>query len=113
MNDREMLELGAKAAGFQWNPTISGSALYGCFETDVNQTTYAWNPFADDGDALQLAAQLEIDITYKAFGEDEVLVSASDDRFLGWFTVPYGNDKLAATRRAIMRAAAEIGKVVP
>lgn len=43
-----------------------------------------WNPLTDDGDALRLAVKLNLDIRYK--------------------------DSYAATRRAIVRAAAAIGK---
>jgi hypothetical protein len=101
-DDRELLEKAAKAVNNgAWHPLTHDTP------------NGAWNPLTDDGDALRLAAKLGIDVTYKAFGEDEVMTSASEDQFDGWFTEPYGDDKLAATRRAIVRAAAEIGRAMP
>ena len=102
MTDRELPEAAAKAAGME----------YLCWSKNKHGDK-AWNPLFDDGDALRLAVKLGIDVTYKAFGEDEVMVSASEDQFDGWLTEPYGDDKTAATRRAIVRAAAEIGKNTP
>lgn len=89
MNDKELTELAAKAFGV---------------------AAEGFSPLADDGDALRLATALELDITFNAFGDSEVMVSDSKDRFDGWFTEPYGTDKAAATRRAIIRAAAAIVK---
>jgi len=114
VTDRELLERAAKAAGYAvigWDnmlpdtPIVAGDR-YGCGAT----VKWVWMPLCDDGDALRLAVKLGIDVTYKAFGEDEVMVSASEDQFDGWFTEPYGDDKTAATRRAIVRAAAEMVK---
>ena len=104
--DRTLLEKATKAAGLHlvWN---SECACY--MRTDCIGTV-PWNPLKNDGDALRLATALELDITFNAFGDSEVMVSDSKDRFDGWFTEPYGTDKAAATRRAIVRAAAAIVK---
>jgi hypothetical protein len=112
MTDRELLEKAAKASGIEGEHRTEHLCVDGDW-MDVTAIFLAdgmgwWNPLEDDGDALRLAAELGIDVTYKAFGEDEVMVSASEDQFGGWFTEPYGDDKAAATRRAIVRAAAEI-----
>ena len=101
--DRELLELAFKA----WAPGENYVRLINDAGPDW------WNPLRKSGDAQRLAVKLGIDITFKAFGEDEVMTSASEDQFEGWFTEPYGDDKLAATRRAIVRAAVEIGKGMP
>ena len=117
MTDRELLELAAKAAGLvllQVPNTTQTDADWWAYEAKAKpNTAKPWNPLEDDAAALRLAVGLGIDVTHKAFGEDEVMVSASDDQFDGWFTEPYGDDKAAATRRAIVRAAAEIGKTMP
>ena len=102
MTDQELLELAAKAAGHNVRHVLANGGL------DIGADWEPWNPLADDGDALRLAVKLGIDVTHKAFGDDEVMTSASEDQFDGWFTEPYGADRLAATRRAIVRAAAEM-----
>lgn len=102
--DKELLELAAKAAGC----TIKWRDMKGGYERALITPKLNgewWNPIADDGDALRLAVALRllIDADYNdcvAAGccqFDEVLE-------------PVGNDRLAATRRAIVRAAAAIGE---
>lgn len=103
MTDRELLVFAFKA----WAPGENYIRLVNDAGPDW------WNPLRKDSDALRLAVKLSIDITFKAFGEDEVMTSASEDQFEGWFTEPYGTDKEAATRRAIVMAAAEIGRAMP
>ena len=71
-----------------------------------------WNPIEDDGDALRLAVKLNIQIDSDAFNNDVVVLFthqplASD---LETLTEPHNDDPYSATRRAIVRAAAEIGK---
>ena len=92
MNDRELLELAAKAAGYKYSDLCfsgeSGLVLLG----DPMQTY--WDPIADDGDALRLAVNLGL-VVNPGCAHDEK--NDLDD--------PY-----AATRRAIVRAAAEIGR---
>ena len=101
MTDKELLELAAKAAGIekdQWSdfymmPTMPNGSLIA--------KTGGWNPLTDDGDALRLAVKLGIDIGEACgwyYNNDE------DDE--------YNKDPYAATRRAIVRAAAEIGKTL-
>lgn len=90
MTDRELLELAAKAI------TTDIVKYNGVLFIDRRE----WNPLSDDGDALRLAVKLNIDIkpqySYEGPWEDG-----------GTLIDPY-----AATRRAIVRAAAEIGKGV-
>ena len=82
MTDREELELAARAAG---NGFVIGY----------------WNPLTDDGDALRLAVKLELDVMFAS------VRSVDDDVNI---TIEAGTDPYAATRRAIVRAAAEIGR---
>jgi len=103
MTDKELLELAAKAAGLPECGWMGPAFMY------VKDNTFTdWNPLTDDGDALRLAVKLKIAVTYP---EDESCVRV-------WYgsmeTEPLcddlGSDHYAATRRAITRAAAEIGK---
>jgi hypothetical protein len=99
MTDRELLELAASAAGYDVTYEIGYLTF---FRQDVVGRP-VWNPLTDDGDALRLAVKLEIVI--------EPGDSWSDAG--GWSTVyhcDHNDDHYAATRRAIVRAAAEIGK---
>ena len=111
MTDREMLELAAKAAGLklQWEsdgtlqnrmnrPTIP-------YESHGMNTAIDWNPLTDDGDALRLAVKLCITPGNYGCGCEAVSIDGVThcDEF-------NADDPCAATRRAIVRAAAEIGK---
>lgn len=100
MSDRELLELAAKAAGIElvWH----GDADPWCFAETV--AGIKWNPLADDGDALRLAVKLKMDLIVH-----ERLSSAAADGFLRR-SEHHKGDPYAATRRAIVRAAAEIGR---
>jgi hypothetical protein len=64
-----------------------------------------WNPLEDDGDALRLAVKLGMDI--RIYGTD-VRVACC-----GVIAMEGPPDLYAATRRAITRAAAEIGRNMP
>lgn len=107
MQDRELLELAAQAAGIKlwWR---GGKAI-------CNETGY-WNPLADDGDALRLAVRLHLRI-YQMPGHGDNCVVACADRIKGisqpWASESLGTDPYAATRRAIVRAAAEMSSAIP
>ena len=124
MTDRELLELAAKAFGFgKENPSDNphcwtaseypkGSGKHGALWNYVGHadTAELWNPLEDDGDALRLAVKLELD-----FYNSCISVRAIHrDRNTGASVKCRGNnpqmDPNAATRRAIVRAAAEIGR---
>ncbi len=92
MTDREQLELAAKASGLE--------------EAKMRIEFNQWNPLVDDGDAMRLAVQFGMNIHYPTMiGKSQVHVS-----FIKGVEETLFNDPLAATRRAIVRAAAEIGK---
>lgn len=102
MTDRELLEAAAKAAGFYHYEYRPGIGLRRYFE-DQGFVGPGWNPLTDDGDALRLAVKLGMHIF--ALGN---CVQAGPRGALE--TVAYlETDPLAATRRAIVRAAAAIG----
>ncbi len=111
MIDRELLELAAKAASLnikaqsvnaddRWIGLIVG-------EKHTREKKF-WNPLTDDGDAFRLAVKLWLTIDcHLSFVEvrrqnvqkDIVIHEKHDNK-----------DPYAATRRAIVRAAAEIGR---
>ena len=95
MNDRELLELAAKAAGYTFT---YGKEWWDEYELQVHGIR--WNPLTDDGDAFRLAVKLELNVLVGVAqdGEGRIIVETSLD------------DPYVATRRAIVRAAAEIGK---
>ena len=102
MTDRELLELAAKAAGYQIDGPASKYMVQGyTFDSLLRLNEQGghsvWNPLTNDGDALRLAVKLGIDIS-----------KSQVDYWDKNSTDPY-----AATRRAIVRAAAEIGKAMP
>lgn len=108
MTDRELLELAAKAAGIDgwWS-----GADY-CYGYNGNKNVpVPWRPLTDDGDALRLAVKLRLQVTPGTYKSDEFTVYRSGyaecHEYLHYLQEPY-----AATRRAIVRAAAEIGKAV-
>ena len=64
-----------------------------------------WQPLADDGDALRLAVTLRIEFEWWKNG---VSVKREDQSPM---PIEYvGDDPYAATRRAVVRAAAELGR---
>ena len=112
MNDKELLELAAKAAGVKalWSPD---GVLRDCTNGHPAQNIYSappWNPLVNDGDALRLAVKLHINIE---IWNVDTLIGANIylmGRGHGYFQERYTTDPYAATRRAIVRAAAAIGK---
>jgi hypothetical protein len=112
MTDKELLELAAKAAGIVLTPvTIRNVSEQGDdkfigfrIEHPCSDFKHGWfAPLTDDGDALRLAVKLGIHLT-----------NSDTDAWATQLTVtaiePLMGDPYAATRRAIVRAAAEIGK---
>jgi hypothetical protein len=99
--DRELLEAAAKAAGIElkWNHS-NGDA----FARRDGEYWSLWNPLTDDGDALRLAVKLlfEIDMDRRSIA----IRHQTGVKILKAFN----NDPCATTRRAIVRAAAEIGR---
>jgi len=118
MNDRELLEMAAKAAGLKarwfkvkkWRDYPTSRAV--CGHDDVFGTHHSkpWNPLADDGEALRLAVKLRMCLSVT---EDEADTAVWIDDDLVALPEPLGDDECAAMRRAIVRTAAEIGKSMP
>jgi hypothetical protein len=103
--DRELLELAAKAAG------IDGFFVDAGLNAGSNAFPKVWNPLTDDGDAFRLAVKLNFNVCKR---EHEVEIFNDDNgEFLCSISISEGDDPCAATRRAIVRAAAEIGRATP
>ena len=114
--DRELLELAAKAAGMKIHaknqaerdelidPSTAGLWI-------VNGQT-SWNPLADDGDALRLAVKLHLEIDHNHKLDNDMWVMASPNGLMAGPSVEIEDeaDRYAATRRAIVRAAAAVGE---
>ena len=96
--EHELLELAAKAAELPECGWMGPAFMY-----VKNNTFTEWNPLTYDGDALRLAVKLGIDV---CFGANYVIARGS----VQMPTVNNSNDPYAATRRAIVIAAADIGK---
>lgn len=94
MNDSELLEAAAQVAGIDLMPT-------GYVWRDDIAEMVPWNPLINDGDALRLAVALhfEVDATGDRVG--------AGDGLLGHYE-PCNGDRFAATRRAIVIAAAAL-----
>ncbi len=105
MTDRELLEAAAKAAGIELTGADRAAWL--------NQSSYGWNPRANSGDAFELAVVLNMPISYRRNQHGFFVVAEPPGPYL-FETEEISNAdaqaKLAATRRAIVRAAAAIGK---
>jgi hypothetical protein len=105
MNDRELLEAAARAAGIEldwlygwrgddkWEPWLGGKV---------------WEPLTDDGDALRLAIKLRLEIQPVDDDGVDIVRFTLDEPFGELLAHEGGADQYAATRRAIVRAAAAL-----
>ena len=101
MTDKELIELAAKAACLHVKvASNSGRGL------KVHGNCNWWNPLTDDGDALRLAVKLGIYVHCRAGSMMTSAIGDGDE----WVIENWSNDPTSATRRAITRAAAQIGK---
>ncbi len=94
MKYKELLELAAKAAGYEY--AKNGGYII------VDGIPRNWNPLTDDGDAFRLAVSMFRDIHFWYFDNS---VSVGNDQ-----RVVCGDDPCAAARRAIVYAAAWVGE---
>jgi len=111
LSDKELLELAAKAAGYEAYgvsglPSQKGGlVLYGAHDK------YSWNPLEDDGDALRLAVKLELICEYRRWANEAFVIHHALGRW--WAERRNGTDEDAtcrAMRRAITLAAAGIAR---
>ena len=130
MKDRKLLELAAMA---YWGSEIGDVCSIRWLEEDQcigymhadkqdhngNDVELCWNPLTDDGDAFRLAVKLRIDIDHGSPLDNSRYVCASccgiemvrdAVRAVEEFEDDVGVQRAYATRRAIVRAAAELAK---
>jgi hypothetical protein len=107
--DHELLKLAAEAANYDYEIRKEVNPYSMRFEHNFYlRNKIYWNPFENDGDALRLAVKLWLTIdchlsfvvVRRQDVQKEIVVHQKHDN----------NDPYAATRRAIVRAAAEIGR---
>lgn len=107
MTDKELIEMAAKAAGITGTWHRKGFVVYSGWMKGV------FNPLMDDGDALRLAVKLGMGISFCQYAPLDVYsvyiskVEHGDVLAVGCIT---GGDEFGVVRRAITRAAAQIGK---
>lgn len=99
MTDRELLEMAAKAAGIER------------LSFDRVRRDWPWNPLDDDGDALRLAVKLRLIVAWDRWNNnDYACIRHRDlDEEIG-LQIDQHPEKTA--RRAIVMAAAEIGRAM-
>ena len=102
--DRELLEAAAKAAGLT-DKIIWWENRY-IRDTGSAYAIIEWNPLTDDGDALRLAVALRIEIEPWIHGGSACARAAVGEILID--EPHYGDDPGRATRRAIVRTAAEM-----
>ena len=115
MTDRELLKLAAKAAGIQFSE-LGGGARYAP-QPGIMQPYVLWNPLTDDGDALRLAVKLaesapgtHFTLSISKIHDGRGFADAGFFSHINPTEQVVDPDLAAATRRAIVRAAAEIGR---
>lgn len=110
---RKLLDLAAKAARvkIEWNVMINRNSPILAPKTQQERNWLGhehtpWNPLSDDGDALRLAIDIELDVS---FGKSGAVVE------FGRLQIEEldASDPYEAVRLAIVRAAAAIGEKMP
>lgn len=114
-SDRELLELAAKAVGYGL-PGPDDHDEIGRQELDGLWVKFPWGwgwwrPLFSDADALRLAVKLHLCLLFPMQGERFKQCGAGQvGGSLPACMEPHDPDPFAATRRAIVRAAAEIAR---
>jgi len=110
MTDKELLEYAAKAAGWASWDWIAGDGILNVYDAKGRHDTFT--PLADDGEAFRLAVKLDFKLY---IGEAYAPRHGSSEWYCKGHVVDEDEeaDPYAATRRAIVLAAAEIGKAMP
>ena len=117
MDDRELLELAAKAAGLKIADWHGGGDHFLILAYPPNWPRSMFSPLTDDGDALRLAVRLRLSIDHNHTADQQRWVAADRNGCEGCYS-PVScvedefdeQDRSFATRRAIVRAAAAIAQ---
>ena len=105
-NDRELLELAAKAIGFKYTkPTEDYDGSLGLEIGSNPMRTQSWNPLKDASDRYNLAQRLGLAVD---FTECTVWKRCSDHSLIQ----EYWGGECGDEAHAIVRAAAKIGKTL-
>lgn len=107
MTDRELLEYAAKACG--WRVVTSWGFEGLNVDVGGGATMVKWNPLTNSGAALGLAVKLRLNLIFEEWDGAEYACAVPHRSHQGQDEV-IDDDENAAARRAIVRAAAEIGK---
>lgn len=102
MDDKTLLERAAKAAG------IAGEYTAGDIMSREGQRLKFWNALASDADAFRLAVKLGIAVDYRDDNTVNAGCYVGPERRMVLEFEPCESDPYAATRRAIVRAAAAL-----
>jgi hypothetical protein len=108
--DRELLELAAQAADYVSIGRNENGNVVGFLDVKRREL---WNPLTDDGDALRLAIELSGRQGGVAILLNSRFATVYTDDQHGACKEHMRNDPSAATRRAIVHAAAAIGENLP
>ncbi len=101
--DLELLTLAARALGAERVEVVEGEQWVILHFAD-RTPSFGWNPLRHGDDTFNLAADLNIDVLQSAVNQEAQAV-APMQRVI---SVPWADDKRAATRLAVTRSAAEI-----
>lgn len=109
MNDRELLEMAAKAADVdaQWRPNVATGGEWLAVAEDDGWVE--WNPLLHDDDALRLSVKLNMSVS---MGPVEVSANTISGALRNAFfrESRITQNACTATRRVIVLAAAEVGR---
>lgn len=107
--EKRLLEMAAKAAGIAIVPCSCSNPRWPFKHDEANSGEHGhWNPLVNDGDALRLAVTLGMALK-STQGKSTAIVAVAHVVAIQ----DHGCDPFAATRRAIVRAAAAIGEEMP
>ena len=127
MEDRELLELAAKAGAVDASwlcpddkieehannlAQTEGMWLKGARGPD---NSAHWNPLLNDGDAMRLAAKLRMEIDHNHPADERPWISVRAQGARNCSVEEFDDEcnRIGYARRAIVRAAAEIGRSMP
>ena len=102
--DKTLLELAARSIGAEWDDSLN---VFWWQRDDG--ISYECDPLTDDGDALWLAVKLQLGISIPPVADGRIEVVTFYGPIISIVEYPQNDDRQAATRRAIVRAAASIG----
>lgn len=105
MTDKELLELAARSAGYEFVWMIRGANNPNGVPNVPFVNGREWNPLVDDGDALRLAVRLSL--AFDPCSEcANVTIRGSHHAVLCEKNFVDGEDRMPHVRRAIVEAAA-------